>query len=507
MNKQCKIIVLIFCSLKLLLHFIADSHSGFQGDELLHIETGKHLALGYMEFPPFIGLLAFAQNIFHSHSVFIYHIFPHLASVLILIFVANIVTELGGGNKAVFFVLLGILIAPGFERSQQLFQPVVFSQLFWIVTFYYLVRFVKLLDQKSLWLATAFCISGFLIKYDCIFLLFGLLSLFFFSRTRKALIQHKFWINILVFIICLLPNVLWQVSNHYPVLQMFSRLYETQLDKLNRMDNLKNLFVEINPVVSLFLFLTGVFYFFFSKNKSTVFPLAAAIGLSFSLLFLSNGKAYYFYPIALTVLPFGAVCLEQHVFSKRKWILYAVTVLMVLGCVLIPFGMPVYSFHRYLSRIYPHEKKEISGGEYAIKYDEYYTTGKWQKTLLELKLVYDSLPANEKRYCLIWAKNYAQAGAVNLLGNEYNLPAAFSYHGSFYIWAPDDGQMPNTIIAISYDVGNFFGPYFNEVKKVKTIYNPYANSEEELYQYIYICKQPKQNFSTMKLLFKSRIFE
>ncbi len=37
-------------------------HLGFQGNELLHIETGNHLALGYMEFPPLIGLLAFTNN-------------------------------------------------------------------------------------------------------------------------------------------------------------------------------------------------------------------------------------------------------------------------------------------------------------------------------------------------------------------------------------------------------------------------------------------------------------
>lgn len=130
MTRQTKWIVFIFCIIKLTLHLIADSHSGFQGDELLHIETGKHLAFGYMEFPPLIGLLAFIQNLFHSHSVFVHHIFPHLASIAIMIFVAKTTFELGGKNKAVFLVLLGIIIAPAFGRSQQLFQPVVFSQVF-----------------------------------------------------------------------------------------------------------------------------------------------------------------------------------------------------------------------------------------------------------------------------------------------------------------------------------------------------------------------------------------
>ncbi|MDR0791867.1 MAG: hypothetical protein LBE82_01050 [Chitinophagaceae bacterium] len=114
MNLRTKYIIPIFCLIKITLHLIADYHSGFQSDELLHIETGKHLAFGYMEFPPMIGFLAFVQNLFHSHSVFIHHIFPHLASIVILIFVAKTTIALGGKNKAVFLVLLGILIAPAF---------------------------------------------------------------------------------------------------------------------------------------------------------------------------------------------------------------------------------------------------------------------------------------------------------------------------------------------------------------------------------------------------------
>jgi len=124
----------------------------------------------------------------------------------------------------------------------------------------------------------------------------------------------------------------------------------------------------------------------------------------------------------------------------------------------------------------------------------------------ELQSVADSLPENEKVNSLIWGKHYSQAGAINLFGELYHLPKSFSYHGSFYSWTPS-GKMPNTIIALSYRVGDFFTPYFEEVKLARTIYNPYADNEEELYQRIYICKKPKQDFDQMKDLFKARIFE
>ncbi|MBN8861745.1 MAG: glycosyltransferase family 39 protein, partial [Sphingobacteriales bacterium] len=465
-----------------------------------------HLAWGYMEFPPLIGLFAFIQNLFQSDAVFVHHIFPHLASMLILIFVAKTTLELGGGNKAVFLVLLGIIIAPGFERSQQLFQPVVFSQLFWVLSFYYLVRFATLLDKKSLWLLTLFCILGLLVKYDAVFFLFGLLSLLFFKRTRDALIRNKCWINIGVFALAILPNIVWQIAHDYPVLQMFSRLYETQLDNVSRLDTFRNLFISINPLVSLLLVVPGIIYLFVSKNKTTIYPLAGAIALSFLFLLYKNGKAYYFFPLILTIIPFGAVYLEQHILSKRKWFFYPVTVLMILGAVMIPFGMPVYPLNRYLSKVYPYEKKQKGDGTYTVKFEEYYSTDLWKKTMQELKSVYDSLPAEVKSSCLLWGKHYRQAGAVSLFGKKYGLPAAFSYHGSFYSWAPS-GQMPQTVVALSNKVNGFFEQYFTDVKKVRAIYNSYSYKEEESYQYIYVCQNPKQDFDQMKELFKHRIFE
>lgn len=503
MTKQTKLIVLFFCIVKLLLHLIADSNSGFQGDELLHIETGKHLSFGYMEFPPFIGLLAFIQNLFQSDSVFVHHIFSHLASLLILLYLAKITIEIGGKGKAVFLVLLCVIIAPSFGRSQQLFQPVVFSQLFWVLSFYQLVKYVKYLDKKNLFYLSILVVLGFSTKYDSLFFIFGLTSLLLFKRTRVALLEHKFWQIVIFAIALILPNIIWQILNDFPVLQMFERLYEKHLDGISRIENLRKLAVAANPL-SLIVTIPA-FIYLFTKNKVVNRPLIVAITLSFSLLLVSNGKSYYFYPFILILLPFGGVFWEP-IFEKRKWIFYPITLILLVGIVLIPFGMPVYSFDTYLKHVYQYEKKDNVGRKQPIKYDEYYTKVKWENTMKALKFVHDSLPTLEKENCLIWGKHYGQAGAINLFGSEYGLPKAFSFHGSFYSWLPKE-EMPKTTIVLSYDVGNFFDPYFEEVTQVRTIYNPYAESQEELYQKIYVCKKPKQDFDKMKVLFKNRIFE
>lgn len=504
-KRKIILIVTFFCFLKLTLHLIADSNSGFQGDELLHIETGKHLAFGYMEFPPLIGLLSLIQNQFHSQSVFVHHIFSHIASLFILILIALTTVKLGGKAKAVFIVLLCILTAPAFGRGHQLFQPVVFTHFFWLFSFYQLVQYVTTLDKKYLLYLTIGIGLGFLTKYDILFFIAGLTALLVNNRTRTAILQADIWKFILLFLVLIAPNVLWQYNHGFPVVNMFSRLYETQLDKLTTLGVLESIVISLNPLTLIF-WLGGLFYMFSVKNNFIYRPIALTIVISIVLLALNKSKAYYFYPAMITLIIFGSIWFEQKITSKRKWIIYPAIIFLVLsGIVLIPFGLAVLPLDTFI-KFAGIEKKD---NRYDIEYKEYYSKTNWAKTMNGLQTVYDSLPMSERKYCLIWGKHYSQAGGVNLFRENYKMPKAFSYHGSFYLWTPGKGKLPKTIIAFSNgEAGiDFFQSFFNSVVAVKQIHNPYANDAKDLWQTIYICKEPKLNFEQLRTEFKTRIFE
>ncbi|MDN3723722.1 glycosyltransferase family 39 protein [Aequorivita sp. SDUM287046] len=504
-KRKITIIIVFFCIVKLTLHLIADSNSGFQGDELLHIETGNYPSFGYMEFPPVIGWLAFIQNQFHSQSVFVHHIFSHIASLLILIFIALTTVELGGKSKAVFIVLLCILTAPAFGRGHQLFQPVAFTHLFWLLSFYQSVRFIKTLDKKYLLYLTICVGFGFLTKYDILFFIAGLSGLLLIKRTRTSILQKDIWKNIFLFILIIAPNVLWQYKHGFPVLDMFSRLYETQLNELTILGVLESIIISLN-LVTLIFWVGGLIYMVTTKDNFSYRPIALTILISIALLALNKSKAYYFYPAMITLMMFGSIWFEQKILSKRQWILYPATTLLVLsGMVLIPFGLAVLPLDTFI-KFAGIEKKD---NRYEIEYKEYYSKSKWEKTMDGLQTVYDSLPPNDKKDCIIWGKHYSQAGGVNLFRENYNLPEAISYHGSFYLWTPERGELPKTIIAFSNgEAGiDFFQSFFNSVVAVKRIYNPYADDEKDLWQTIYICKKPKLNFEQLRSEFKTRIFE
>ena len=501
-------IILFFCAFNLTLHIIADFNSGFQGDELLHIETGNHPAFGYMEFPPVIGWLAFIQNLFHSNSVFVNHIFCHIASTIILILAALTTITLGGKSKAVFVVLLCISVMPA--RAYQLFQPVVFTHLFWLLSFYQLVRFVKTLENKYLLYLTISLAFGFLTKFDILFFIAGLISLLFFNRTQKIILTKSIWKYILIFIFIISPNLIWQYQNQFPVLNMFSLLYKTQLDKLTISGVLKDLIIMLNPL-TVIVWVRGLFFMFSKKYSSFFRPIAISIIISLLLFSITKSKAYYFVPAILTLLMFGSVWFEQNVLAKRKWVLYPATILLIAsGILFAPFGLsllPLDNFVKFAKLKMKNDR--FQNDRFQVDCQEYFAQTKWKNTLTALKQVYDSLPQSEKKTCMIWGKHYSQAGGVNLYRADYGLPKAFSYHGSFYLWTPKSGAIPKTIIAFTNGEAeiNFFQDFFGSVVAVKKVYNPYASFDKDLYQTIFICKESKQDFAGLRGVFKDRIFE
>src|SRR5580704_10871681 len=127
---------------------LAMSHFGFHRDELLHLALGDHLDWGYKEVPPFIALLAKISTTIFGDSVFAMRIFSTLAGALIIWFTGKIVIELGGKKFAIALACLALIFSPAFLASGYLFQPVVFDQLWWVLTAYLVIKYLNTSQPK-----------------------------------------------------------------------------------------------------------------------------------------------------------------------------------------------------------------------------------------------------------------------------------------------------------------------------------------------------------------------
>lgn len=494
------LIIIVAALIKLLLYQLALLNSGFTGDELLHIDAGNHLAPGYMDFPPMIGIIAWVQNLFNSDSMFIHHLFLSIAGTLVLVFSALITMKLGGNSLAVLICSLCFIFSPGFNGNH--FSPTIFEGLFWVICTYFIVLYCNRSEGRYFYMIALFAALGFLSKYSIVFLFSGLfLSVLLFQRSIFR--SRHFWLALLLFLLIISPNIWWQYNNGFPVVRHMSELYDTQLNQISIIGEIKTLITFLNPAVFL-LVLPAIIIIPFHPHYRKYRLLSFTLLFALIILILAKGKFYYYFLIIGGVIPFASVYFVN-LLKGQKWVLYSfMGILSAFGIWLVPHMLPVLKLEKYIS-IYGLEQNEH--GKIPLPYANYYSSIIWPQLLHTINETFNSLTESEQENCLIWGRHYSYAGGVNLLGKKYGLPEAFSFHSSYFVWVPEFSK-DMTIIAIGESdwTRQHYEHYFEEVEQVGQIENPYATSPSWYSNNIYLCKKLKYNSAELKDLFKDEIY-
>jgi len=139
MSKKIDPVIIFLAVLKLVLPFLLiNSAYELQRDEYLYYEQGHHLAFGYLENPPLIGLLSWLSSL-AGGSVIAIKFWPGLIGAVTLLLTAAITRELGGGRFAQFLAALSMLLT-AYLRIHILYQPNSLEIFAWCLSIYFLVR-------------------------------------------------------------------------------------------------------------------------------------------------------------------------------------------------------------------------------------------------------------------------------------------------------------------------------------------------------------------------------
>jgi hypothetical protein len=477
---------------KLLIHLIGNRNYGFHRDELLHLSTSEHLDWGYFEFPPFIALVGKVAHFIFGYSLSGIRFFATLAGVLILILCCLIAKELGGKKKAIMLAGLAVLAFVPFYRNHMLFQPVVFDQLFWTLGFYFLIKYFNSKNVKFLIYLGITAGCGLMNKYTFLIWLLGIVvGLIFYDKG--VLFKNKiFYAAGLITLLIFLPNIIWQWQHDVPVLLHLQKLKESQLDKKGPFDFAVE---QLKHPFTLTISLIGLFAYFFDSNLKKYKAIGIAAVVIFCIMWTAQSKGYYFFAIYPVLFAAGAVKIEKLLQLKPKWN-YAVAALLILPVIpFIPGAIPILPISTYVSYL---DLKPEKNGRVVITYDFADMFG-WAEQVQLVDSLYQSLPLNQREKCMIWAENYGEAGAIEILGKKYNLPNPVSSHGSFWTWGTG-----NTKGEICISIGNeeeAVERVFSDFKLVKMIKHKYAIDEENNIP-VYLCSNPKidikQNWKSLE---------
>jgi hypothetical protein len=428
-----KTIILIgFIGLKFLLQYLLlSSEYDLQRDEYLHLDQANHLAWGYLSVPPFTSWTSYIIQLL-GNSIFWIKFFPALYGALTIYIVWKAIEELNGN---LFALILGAtcVLFSALLRLNTLYQPNSFDLLSWTVLYFILLKYIKTDDLKWLYIgAIAFAI-GFLNKYNIVFLLIGLLPSLLVTEHRKIFLKPTLYFAILVGLVLILPNLIWQYNNNFPVFHHLKELAQTQLVNVNRFDFLKNqLLFFIGSIIVIFSsFYALLFYKPFQKYRLFFFSIL------FTLIAFLYFKAKDYYAIGIypIYIAFGSVYLAD--ILKDGWKKYLQPV--VISVTLLLF-IPIYNVafpNKSPEYIVQHSEnyKKLGllrwedGKDHLLPQDFADMLG-WKELALKVDSIYLSLP--NKNNTLILCDNYGQAGAINFYTSQKL--RAVSFNADYIDW-------------------------------------------------------------------------
>ena len=123
----------------------------------------------------------------------------------------------------------------------------------------------------------------------------------------------------------------------------------------------------------------------------------------------------------------------------------------------------------------------------------------WEDMVQTVAEVYHDLPPEEREEAGIIAEWYGPAGAVDLLGPQYDLPHAVSGHLTYHMWGPGEYSW-NSMIVISQNIYPYYN-VFEECQQMAEIQNEYAMPNNTDLG-VYICRTVKWPVADMWPYFK-----
>jgi len=440
-----KTIVLIgFVILKFLIQYSLTSQEyDLHRDEFLYLDQANHLAWGFQSVPPFTSWLSWII-LFLGNSVFWVKFFPALFGALTIVVVWKTI-EVLNGNLAALILGATCILFSSLLRINLLFQPNSLDVLSWTAFYFILIKYFNSKNTKWLFIAATVFAIGFLNKYNIVFLLIGLFPAILLSEQRKIFTRKQLYYSILLGLLLISPNLVWQYNNNFPVVHHLKQLADTQLVNVDRWGFLRGQVLFF--IGSLFAIIAALYaLIFYTPFKPYRFFFLAIV---FTLIVFLYFRAKDYYAIGLypIYIAFGSVFLME--ILKTGWKKYLQPIAIAIP---VLFFVPMYNISfpnkspEYIAQ-HPEQYQKYGllrwedGKEYPLPQDFADMLG-WKELANTIDTIYSSVPFQSQT--LILCDNYGQAGAINYYTKNKNVKAV-SFNADYINWFQLNKKFVNLI--------------------------------------------------------------
>jgi hypothetical protein len=475
---------------KLVLHCVFNNRYGYFRDEFDYLACGDHLAWGYVDQPPLLPFLVRVSRVVLGDSLRSIRFLPALATSAVVVLTALIARELGGRRFALVLSAVAVLIAPVYLSGGSLLTTNCLEPLLWMGCVYFAILAIK--RDARYWVCFGVVAGlGLQEKYSIAIFGFGIVVGLLISKQRKALLSKWFWIGGLAAFVIFLPNLIWNVQNHWPFLELMHNIKTTGKDvQLSPIEFFAQQILLLHPLTAP-IWIAGLFALLLSPRLKNYRFLGWCYLISFAAFVLLKGKNYYLAPIYPMLFAAGAITLENGIERVRRgWLKPAILVLLLAGGAwFAPLVVPVLSIDRFIAYMdtLPFKVPRTEHSHMSAALPQHYADQfGWEEMTAMTAQAWSRIKPEERADCGIFAQDYGQAGAIDFFGRRYGLPPALSGHQTYFLWGPR-GYSGNCLIVLD-DRKEVLEQKFEHVEYVGSSDSPYALERNIP---VFICKGAK----------------
>lgn len=423
-------VLLLLAVGKLIFHVATDGQYGFHRDELQTFADARHLAWGYVAYPPLTPFLGHVEQMLFGTSLRGFRVFAACAQSVVFVVTGTMTKRMGGGRAAQIIAATAVAIAPVSLASSAMLQYNTFDSLWFVLMAYFVLRLVESNDARW-WVAIGTTIGlSVLTKYTTAFFIAGLVAGVFATPLREHLRSKWLWIGVAVSIAIAAPNMIWQMQHGFISIDFLQHIHARDIRMGRTRTFIPDQFYIASNPFTVPLWLIGL-YVVVRERRYRIFAWMYAVPIA--LFVVARGRGYYAGPLYPMLIAAGvAMGFSRSVFARLK---PAIAVALAAGGISAAMiALPLAPIH---SRVW----------DLAVKLNpDFVEELGWPELTGEVARIYKSIPPAERARTGIFANNYGEAGAIEAFGPMYGLPRPMSGTNSFWLRGPVDS--PDNVIVL-----------------------------------------------------------
>jgi 4-amino-4-deoxy-L-arabinose transferase-like glycosyltransferase len=445
---------------------------GFHRDELYFRMLEPRW--GYVDQPPLTPLLVrfFSQHV--ADQPWAVRIPATASTVMSVLVVVLITRELGGGRGAQALCAW----AYGFATTPLVFGHVMLTssidQVVWPLVTLLVIRAV--LRAEPRWWLVAGVVVGLSMynKLLVAMLLAALVGGILLVGPRRLLVSRWALGSAALALAIGSPNVVYQVTNHWPELTMGRALADNNSADVHVL-MWPFLFILLGPPLAA-VWVAGLVALWRRPAWRPVRFVAAGFPVFLVLVFVAGTQLYYPYGYLPVLLAAGCVPAAELAARSMRWRVLLIAAVVTNSLVSPLIALPIIPLSVVGSTPVP-----------AINQTAQDSVG-WPTYVRQVARVYDALPPREARGAVIITSNYGEAGAVARYGPGLGLPGVYSAQNQLYFQSrPPAGTRVAVVVGGEMPT---FRREFRSCQVQRRLYNLEGVDNEEQGEPVAVCRHP-----------------